>query len=94
MPRTIMNDTDLREAVLAALCRIAPEVVPGELRSGVPLRDQVDLDSIDWLNFLVALNDRLGIDIPEADYGKLVTLDDLLGYLAARRAEAPSAPKR
>ena len=79
-----MNEPDLREIVLATLCRIAPEVVPGELRSGVPLRDQVDLDSMDWLNFLVGLHGRLGVDIPEADYRKLVTLDDLLAYLGPR----------
>jgi len=80
----MMNDQELRTAVLATLCRIAPEVEPAELRPDVPLRDQVDLDSMDWLNFLVALHARLGVDIPEADYRKLVTLDDLLAYLAAR----------
>ena len=83
-PRTTMTDQDLREIVLATLCRIAPEVAPDELRPGVPLRDQVDLDSMDWLNFLVGLNGRLGVDIPEADYRKLVTLEDLLAYLGAR----------
>ena len=79
-----MDEQALREIVLATLCRIAPEVVAGELQSHVPLRDQVDLDSMDWLNFLVALHGRLGVDIPEADYRKLVTLDDLCAYLAAR----------
>ena len=48
--------------------------------SAVPLRDQVDLDSMDWLNFLVALHAKLGIDIPEADYGRLVTLDGVVLY--------------
>jgi acyl carrier protein len=81
-----MNDPDLRAIVLAALCRIAPEVDPATLLPGVPLRDQVDLDSMDWLNFLVALHGRLGVDIPEADYRRLITLDDLVAYLAARRA--------
>ena len=74
----------LREAVLAALRRIAPEMSPDALQPAMPLRDQVDLDSMDWLNFLVALNDTLGIDIPETDYAKLVTLDDLLVYLTAK----------
>ena len=84
-----MADQDLREIVLATLCRIAPEVVPEELRPGTPLRDQVDLDSMDWLNFLVGLHGRLGVDIPEADYRKLVTLDDLLAYLAAHLRAPP-----
>jgi acyl carrier protein len=84
-PDTNMNDQELRETVFATLRRIAPEFVPGELQPLVPLRDQVDLDSMDWLNFVVALHDRLGVDIPEADYRKLVTLDDLLAYLEAHR---------
>jgi acyl carrier protein len=78
-----MNERELREAILATLCRIAPEVAPDELRGDVPLRDQVDLDSMDWLNFLVGLHGRLGVDIPEADYRRLVTLDDLVAYLGA-----------
>jgi acyl carrier protein len=79
-----MDDTTLRQAVFDTLRRIAPEVSPGEIEPAVPLRDQVDLDSMDWLNFLVGLHDRLGVDIPEADYRRLVTLDDLLAYLRAR----------
>lgn len=76
-----MNDTDVRTVVLAALKSIAPEVEETELRADRPLRSQVDLDSIDWLNFLVALHERLKVDIPESDYGRLVTLDDLVAYL-------------
>lgn len=79
-----MDDATLRQTVFDTLCRIAPEVTPAEVDSGTPLRDQVDLDSMDWLNFLVGLHDRLGVDIPEADYRKLVTLDDLLAYLQPR----------
>ena len=88
-----MDDQDLRQIVIATLRRIAPEVAPGELQPRVPLRDQVDLDSMDWLNFLVGLHGRLGVDIPEADYSKLVTLDDLLAYLAARMRVSPGGTK-
>jgi acyl carrier protein len=72
---------DLRDAVFAELTRIAPEVSPGDLAPAKPLRDQVDLDSMDWLNFIIALHTRLKVDIPETDYAKLVTLDDVTGYL-------------
>lgn len=85
-----MNAEDLRTIVFATLRRIAPEVDPAELAPAVPLRDQIDLDSMDWLNFLIGLHERLGVDIPETDYRKLVTLDDLLAYLGARLA--PSSP--
>ena len=83
-----MSAEELRSRVVAILRTIAPEVEPGELRPGQALRDQVDLDSMDWLNFLVALHERLGVDIPEGDYAKLVTLDDLATYLQARGAKA------
>ena len=77
--------------MVGILATIAPELEPGELRGDKPLRSQVDLDSMDWLNFLVALHERLKVDIPEADYAKLVTLDDLLAYLGAKIADSSSA---
>ena len=81
---TRLDDATLRQSVFDVLRRIAPEIAPSELAPAVPLRDQIDLDSMDWLNFLVALNAKLGIEIPEADYAKLVSLDDLLSYLRAK----------
>ena len=83
-PAAPRDDAALRTAVLDTLRRIAPEVSPAELQADVPLRDQVDLDSMDWLNFLIALHGALGVDIPESDYAKLVTLDDLLDYLKSK----------
>ena len=80
-----MTDAEIRAVVFTELTRIAPEVDPAELVSTVPLRDQVDLDSMDWLNLLVALHERLGVDIPESDYARLVTLDDLVGYLQGKQ---------
>jgi acyl carrier protein len=48
------------------------------------MREALDIDSFDFLNFLIGLDDELGVEIPEADYGKLVSLNDLLDYLGAR----------
>jgi acyl carrier protein len=84
MTTTRLDPAALRQSVFGALRRIAPEVSPEDLDPSRPLRDQVDLDSMDWLNFLVALHDALGVDIPESDYAKLATLDDLLAYVGAR----------
>ncbi|WP_175813520.1 acyl carrier protein [Burkholderia contaminans] len=81
-----MSDMDILRVVLDTLKSIAPEVDASALRSDRPLRVQVDLDSMDWLNFLTGLHVRLGVDIPERDYGRLVTLDDIVNYLAATRA--------
>lgn len=79
-----MNVDEIRALAIATLKAIAPEVETEELRGDRPLRKQVDLDSMDWLNFLLGLNRKFGVEIPEADYLKLVTLDDVVAYLAAR----------
>lgn len=81
-----MSESELRNIALAELKRIAPELEADELQPAKPLRDQVDLDSMDWLNFLVALHERLKVEIPEADYAKLGTLDQIVAYLAAKKA--------
>ena len=79
-----MNQEDVRKGVLAELLRIAPELEEGEVVPGKLLREQVDLDSMDWLNFLVALHERFKVEIPEGDYQKLATLDQLVAYLSAK----------
>lgn len=79
-----MNETDIRAVAVATLQSIAPEIEAEELRGDQPLRKQVDLDSMDWLNFLLGLHEKLRVDIPEADYIKLVTLDDVVAYLKAK----------
>ncbi|MDO8449673.1 MAG: acyl carrier protein [Rhodoferax sp.] len=76
----------LVETVVTLLRSIAPEVEPDTLEPERPLRQQVDLDSMDWLNFLVSLHERFGVNIPEADYAGLVTLDNVVDYLQARLA--------
>jgi acyl carrier protein len=84
-----MNSTEVRTAVLAELKRIAPELEEGELAAARPLREQVDLDSMDWLNFIVALHERFQVEIPESDYARLGTLDQAVAYLAERLAVDP-----
>jgi acyl carrier protein len=79
-----MDRQQLRLQVLEELQHIAPELEPEALRSDRPLRDEVDLDSMDWLRFLSALHRRLGVNIPEADYHKLDSLDGLIAYLEPR----------
>jgi acyl carrier protein len=74
----------LTNTVLTLLRAIAPEIEPATLAPDRPLRQQVDLDSMDWLNFLVSLHERLGVTIPESDYAELVCLDDVLNYLMVR----------
>jgi acyl carrier protein len=73
---------EIRATVLRVLGEIAPEADPAALEPGVPFREQLDLDSIDLLNVVVGLHGALGVDIPEADYPKLATLDACVEYLA------------
>lgn len=80
-----MNENEVRRAALSVLTSIAPEVDSEQLQPDRPLRKQVDLDSMDWLNFLLGLNEKLRVEIPEADYARLVTLDDVVQYLAAKQ---------
>lgn len=73
----------IRDEVLSVLTAIAPEVEPAEIDDDAPLRDQVDLDSMDWLNFLVGVHKRLDVEIPEADYRRLRTLGDVVAFVSA-----------
>ena len=76
---------ELRAMVLRVLGDIAPEADLASLRPDVAFREQLDLDSMDILNFVVGLHGALGVEIPEADYPKLATLDACVEYLASRR---------
>lgn len=79
-----MNDVDITAAVFAALGEIAPEVEPDTFDRGAKLRDEADLDSMDFLNFVVALHERLNVDIPESDYARLATVESCIAYLVER----------
>jgi acyl carrier protein len=81
-----VNENDIRAGVIAAIKAIAPEVEEAELALDSSLREQVDLDSMDWLNVIVGLHERFGVDIPEADYAKLTSLRTITAYLADRIA--------
>lgn len=81
-----MNDTanTTRQKVLAALAGVAPELDPNELDPQQNFRDQMDFDSIDFLNFATSLHNAFGVDIPEADYPKLFSLDGCIAYFSKR----------
>ena len=80
----MQDAAQIQAGVLLALRQVAPEVDPATLAPDRPLRPQVDLDSMDWLNFIVGLHQRFGLDIPEADYAFLVSVDAIVAYLLAR----------
>jgi acyl carrier protein len=79
-----MNPVDVRAVIREELARIAPEIEFDALEPGVDLREQADLDSMDYLNLLTALHQRCGVDIPDADAKKLATIDGAIRYIEAK----------
>lgn len=79
-----LNQEQIRSVVLEELGRIAPEIDIAEIDPAGDLRDEMDIDSMDHLNLMIALHKRLGIEIPEIDYPKLLTLDAAVAYLKAK----------
>jgi acyl carrier protein len=79
-----MTRDDIRHAVVNALTSVAPEVEPSSLRPDETFRQEFDLDSMDFLNFVIALHASLNVDVPEVDYSKLATLNGAVDYLANR----------
>jgi len=83
-----MTRDEIRAQVLAALAAVVPELDPDELRPDRPLRDELDIDSMDILNFTIGMHKAFGVEIPEQDYRKLATLDACVDYVAAALAGA------
>lgn len=77
-----MNETEIRALAADVLAGIAPEADLATVGDDEDLRAALDLDSMDFMNFVIGLHQRTGIDIPEADVPKLFTLRGLVGYLA------------
>ncbi len=79
-----MTRDQIKEAVVKALLGVAPEAQASALRPDQDLREQLEIDSFDFLNFVIALDKSLSVAIPEADYQRLATIDACVDYLAAR----------
>ncbi len=78
-----MNEDEIRALVLRELANIAPEA-DANLDPDVELREQIDLDSMDLLNLMIAIHEATGVEIPEADYPMLATLNGAVAYLRDR----------
>lgn len=77
-----MNDTQLKESIYKVLKQIAPETDPSSLQPNQDIRRTLDIDSYDFLMFLIGLHEEVGVEIPESDYGRLITTDDIIHYLS------------
>ena len=79
-----MTRDEIRATVLRILGEIAPEADLTQLKPDVSFRDQLDIDSMDFLNFVIALDEELDVRIPESDYPKLSNLDACVEFFSFR----------
>jgi acyl carrier protein len=79
-----MNDIEIRKVVQEELNNIAPEIDMATIDPTADLREAIDIDSMDFLSFVTAIHHRLGLEIPEVDYPKLVTLNGAIAYIEAK----------
>lgn len=86
-----MNNEELKSVLQETLSTVVPEIDWQTVDHRADLRDQIDIDSMDMLNWVVALHQRLGVDIPEVDVPRLVTLDGAARYLADKVGSSASA---
>jgi acyl carrier protein len=85
---TAPTEKEIREVVLRALSNVAPEVDLESIDPRRDLRDQIDIDSVDFLNFVIGMHKELEIEIPDADLPKLATLNSCVEYLVSRVEQA------
>jgi acyl carrier protein len=79
-----MTRDDIRGALIRALAEVAPETDASRIDPHANLRDALDLDSMDFLNFVVGVHQQLHVEVPETDYPKMRTLDACVSYVASR----------
>jgi acyl carrier protein len=78
-----MNEHDARAAVHAAIGAVAPDVDLDDVNEDARLRQDLELDSLDFLRLVETIDTATGVDIPERDYPAVATVKGLIGYLAA-----------
>jgi acyl carrier protein len=88
-----MTEAELKRLVLDALVSVAPEVDEASLAPDKNFREQLDIDSMDFLNYLIALHEALKIDIPESDYAQLTSINSAVSYLAEKLKSASAGSR-
>jgi acyl carrier protein len=81
-----MTSDDLTPLVRRAIAIVVPEADVEALNPTVPIRDQVDMDSMDFINFVAALDELTHVAVPEAEYGRLGTVESSASYLREQLA--------
>lgn len=79
-----MTQQEIKQSLFILLKNIAPDTEPSTLKPDENIREKLNIDSFDTLQFLVSVNEKFGIEIPEEDYGKITTLDTLSSYISEK----------
>jgi len=82
-----MTNDQIKQAIIQIISVIAPDEDLSRLKSDVALREQLELDSMDFLDIVMELRKRYKVEVPETDYGHLASLDSCAAYLAPRLAD-------
>ncbi len=82
-----MTEADIKKIVLDIVADIAPDEDLSNVKPDVNLREQLNLDSMDFLDIVMELRKKHGIEVPEAEYPKLASLDSCANYLLPKFKE-------
>jgi acyl carrier protein len=82
-----MSAQEIELTIRGVLQHFAPEYDVGALDPGAQLQEELDLDSMDFLNTMIAIHEATGVEIPESDYGQVTTLAGVVRYVSAREVE-------
>ncbi len=79
-----MNTDEIKKIIIEQILEVAPEISEDEIDDNKNIQRSLELDSFDFLKILTALNEKLGVEVPEADYGKVDTLENMVHYFDER----------
>ncbi|MBU1667350.1 acyl carrier protein [bacterium] len=79
-----MNIADIKKTIIKEILNIAPEIEEAEIVDDENIQHSLEIDSFDFLKILIALNEKLGVEVPEADYTKVDTLNKMVDYFSKR----------
>jgi len=79
-----MNIEDIKKTIIKEILNIAPDIEEDEIQGDENIQESLEIDSFDFLKILTALNEDLGVEVPESDYDKVKTLNKMAEYFAQR----------
>jgi len=82
-----MTEDELKKIIADILKQIAPDTDPAKLLPDDNIREKLEIDSFDALQFIVALDEKLGVETPEQDYGKITTMRTLVDYILEKKKQ-------